>query len=149
MSFKWILLIAALAFPAIALLSFDRHSNIGVSTNKAVMQDGKDLYLEHCASCHGVDLEGQPNWRRRKPDGRLPAPPHDAMGHTWHHPDALLFKITKRGTEAIVGGGYKSDMPGFGEVLSDDQIRAVLAYIKEQWPDNIRQRQEQLNTMQN
>jgi hypothetical protein len=28
---------------------------------------------------------------QRKPDGKLPAPPHDASGHTWHHADAQLF----------------------------------------------------------
>ena len=26
---------------------------------------------------------------------QFPAPPHDASGHTWHHPDAMLFKVTK------------------------------------------------------
>ncbi len=112
---------------------------------KAVAHDGKSLYLEHCASCHGTNLEGQPNWRQRKPDGRLPAPPHDANGHTWHHADELLLTITKRGTAAIVGGDYESDMPGFGNVLSDDQIRAVLDYIKSTWPENIRKRQERMN----
>lgn len=110
---------------------------------------GRALYAQYCASCHGANLEGQTDWRRRKPDGRLPAPPHNASGHTWHHPDDVLFKITKLGTEAVVGGGYKSDMPGFGATLDDDQIRAVLAYIKSTWPENIRQRQESMNARQN
>ena len=39
--------------------------------------DGEENYQAHCASCHGVDLEGQPNWRTMKADGSLPAPPHD------------------------------------------------------------------------
>ena len=56
---------------------------------------GKTVYAEHCASCHGENLEGEDKWRRRKSDGRLPAPPHDASGHTWHHHDWLLFKLTK------------------------------------------------------
>ncbi len=103
---------------------------------------GKDLYMTHCASCHGANLEGQPNWRERKPDGRLPAPPHDASGHTWHHSDELLLRITKLGTEVIVGGGYKSDMRGFGDLLSDGEIRAVLGYIKSTWPERIRKRHD-------
>jgi len=57
---------------------------------------GKALYAKHCAVCHGKNLEGQtPNWRQALPDGTFPAPPHDATGHTWHHPDAMLFKVTK------------------------------------------------------
>ena len=99
---------------------------------------GRDLYTLHCASCHGADLEGQPEWKRALPSGRMPAPPHDASGHTWHHPDGVLFRITKEGVAAVVGGGYQSDMPAFGDVLSDDQIRAVLTFIKSTWPERER-----------
>ena len=102
---------------------------------------GRAVYSENCASCHGVRLEGQPNWRIRKPDGRLPAPPHDETGHTWHHPDKQLFDITKSGVAALVSG-YDSDMPAYRGVLSDEQIWAVLAFIKSTWQKSIRQRQE-------
>ena len=92
------------------------------------------MYARVCATCHGANLEGQPNWRARSPNGRLPAPPHDASGHTWHHPDRLLFAITKYGlVPPHSPAGYDSDMPAFGRMLSDDEIWAVLAYIKKQW----------------
>lgn len=61
---------------------------------------GKSVYASQCASCHGARLEGQPEWRTRRDDGRLPAPPHDATGHTWHHPDDVLFDIIKNGVGA-------------------------------------------------
>ncbi|HSC94436.1 MAG TPA: cytochrome c [Burkholderiales bacterium] len=104
---------------------------------------GKPAYDRHCASCHGARLEGQPKWQDKLPTGRMPAPPHDASGHTWHHPDPVLFGITKDG---LVPGkyappGYQSDMPGFGGVLSDEEIWAVLAYIKASWPPSIRNAQ--------
>jgi mono/diheme cytochrome c family protein len=105
---------------------------------------GRTLYGEACAACHGAGLEGEPNWRQRKPDGLLPAPPHDETGHTWHHPDRQLFEITKRGTAALVGSDYQTAMGPFGELLSDDEIRAVLAYIKSRWPENIRTRQAEI-----
>jgi mono/diheme cytochrome c family protein len=108
----------------------------------AVLAEGKVLYSEHCASCHGRNLEGQPDWQTPLPSGRLPAPPHDASGHTWHHPDEVLFQITKHGTAAVVGGNYESDMPGFEGILTDDEIRAVLAYIKSTWPERERMYQE-------
>ncbi len=106
---------------------------------------GRGVYQAHCATCHGADLEGQANWRKRGPDGLLPAPPHDETGHTWHHPDGQLFIMTKRGTAALVGPGYETTMIGFGEVLSDTEIRAVLAYIKSRWPETIRRRQAKIS----
>lgn len=109
---------------------------------------GREVYAAQCASCHGAKLEGQPNWKERRPDGKLPAPPHDASGHTWHHPDTQLFEITKRGTAALVGDGYQTDMREFGSLLSDDEIWAVLAYIKSAWPPEIRARHQRMNEMQ-
>lgn len=106
--------------------------------------DGAALYQQRCASCHGAELQGQPDWRSPGPDGRLPAPPHDATGHTWHHGDDILFRITRDGTAAVVGGGYESNMPGFGDWLSDAQIRAILDYIKSTWPERQRAHQHEI-----
>ena len=106
---------------------------------------GRTIYETQCAACHGAQLEGQPDWQMPLPSGRLPAPPHDATGHTWHHPDDILFRIVKEGTAAIVGGGYESDMPGFADVLSDAEIRAVLAFIKSTWPERERGYQEEVS----
>jgi mono/diheme cytochrome c family protein len=103
---------------------------------------GERSYAMHCAACHGANLEGQPNWMRRLPNGRLPAPPHDKTGHTWHHTDDELFKITKFGLSAIVPD-YQSDMPAYKSVLSDKEIFAVLEYIKSRWP--ARERRYQYN----
>ena len=98
------------------------------------MKLGAQLYAQHCAACHGAKLEGQPNWRQRLANGRLPAPPHDESGHTWHHPDEVLFAITKNGlVPPYASTGYESDMPAFHGKLSDDEIRAVLEYIKMHW----------------
>jgi mono/diheme cytochrome c family protein len=109
-----------------------------------LVAEGRVIYAEHCASCHGKNLEGQANWKERLPNGRLPAPPHDASGHTWHHTDRQLFDLTKSGVSGILPG-YESDMPAFNLVLSDEQIWAVIAFIKNSWPKDIRSRQEQLN----
>lgn len=105
---------------------------------------GRALYSAQCASCHGTRLQGQPEWRQRLPNGRLPAPPHDPSGHTWHHPDQVLFDIVKNG---LVPGrtaptGYQSDMPAYGNILSDQDIRDVLAFIKSTWPQSVRAVQE-------
>lgn len=100
---------------------------------------GAEVYARTCAVCHGARLEGQPEWRTRLPNGRLPAPPHDDSGHTWHHPDNLIFAITKYGVvPPHAPAGYQSDMPAFGGSLSDGEIWAALAYIKKQWSRKVR-----------
>lgn len=107
---------------------------------------GAALYQDHCAACHGIDLEGEPDWQTPKPDGALPAPPHDDSGHTWHHPDSMLFEYTKLGgavaLERMGVTGVESGMPGFGDVLSDQEIRAILDYIKSTWSPRMRDYQQ-------
>ena len=106
------------------------------------LHNGQGLYKEHCASCHGAGLEGQPNWRKIGPNGILPAPPHDESGHTWHHDNQLLFDYTKLGGKALMEAsgvtGTKSGMPGFADALTDDEILDILSYILSTWPDRIR-----------
>lgn len=126
----------------------------GMSVNPAVAQEqslkadpadtkqvkrGQRVYQRFCSLCHGANLQGQPDWRIRKADGKLPAPPHDETGHTWHHPDELLFGIIKQGlVPPYAPANYKSDMPAWGDTLKDDDIWAVLAYIKSRWPAETR-----------
>lgn len=108
---------------------------------------GKQLYTENCASCHGVSLEGQENWRIKNDDGTMPAPPHNETGHTWHHDDELLFSYTKLGgAELLKQRGvtnFKSGMPGFKDTMTDEEIVAVIAYIKSTWPEEIQKGQSQ------
>ncbi|WP_230534283.1 c-type cytochrome [Microvirga roseola] len=98
---------------------------------------GQQLYGAYCASCHGAGLQGEPDWQSPKPDGLMPAPPHDASGHTWHHSDEELFRITKFGMAAVVPN-HRSAMPAFGGALSDREIEATLEYIKSTWSERER-----------
>ncbi|WP_374292998.1 c-type cytochrome [Paenirhodobacter enshiensis] len=115
------------------------------AATSAQLARGAAVYAEACASCHGANLEGQPDWRSPRPDGRLPAPPHDETGHTWHHSDRILLDIMTRGTAAVVGGNYESNMPGFGDTYSEEDLRAVLAWLKTQWPERERAYQAQIS----
>ena len=105
------------------------------------LRRGVALYAQHCASCHGARLEGQPDWQIAGAYGVLPAPPHDGTGHTWHHGDAMLTDYIRRGGQAVLddmGVAMTSGMPGFDAVLSEGDIAAILAFIKSQWPPRIR-----------
>ena len=111
--------------------------------DRAQIVAGEHLYATHCASCHGKNLEGDPDWQSRLPNGRLRPPPHDDTGHTWHHSDPVLFTITKEGLKPpIAPKGYESDMPAFGRKLSDAEIWAVLAFIKSKWSEDARAHQK-------
>ena len=116
-------------------------AEVGPPITADLVSVGKVLYTQHCASCHGANLEGNPEWRMANPDGTLPPPPHNVNGHTWHHPDQVLFKLVKDGGQATAPQGFVSGMPGFGDVLSDAKIWAVLTFIKSTWPEEARKRQ--------
>lgn len=140
---------AAVAFLAIAItvaLWFDKPKLMADPENTQQVARGKSVYMQLCMACHGASLEGQSNWHERLPSGRMPAPPHDASGHTWHHPDSVLFGITKHGLlpGKYAPPGYQSDMPAFGNTLTDEDIWAVLTYIKSSWPEEIRAAQREM-----
>lgn len=132
-------IIGMLVMTAIAIM-YTSYMNSGPDyidpSDQALVIRGKQLYANNCAACHGTQLEGQPDWRTRLANGRLPAPPHDVTGHTWHHPDTVLISIIKNGLVPGVTAppGYESDMPAYKDLLPDSDIRAILAYIKSAWP---------------
>jgi len=139
-------LLSGIGFSAVAITVIIASERADPENLQQVLK-GQSVYGKTCAVCHGKNLEGQEDWKKRKPDGRLPAPPHDETGHTWHHPDDHLFRVTKIGVTAILGGTYPSDMPGFEGVLSGEEIWAALAFIKSKWPPKIRNRQKRMNRL--
>lgn len=153
---KWhrrVLVIAAVVVVVAAAGAFiagDPFATSSVATlrpnDAQVLAIGQKVYQAQCAACHGAKLEGQANWRLRDAQGRLPAPPHDASGHTWHHPDELLFRITKYGVaKAAQLENYDSAMPAYEKVLGDAEIVAVLSWIKAQWPAEIKAKHDKMN----
>ncbi|MDE0310588.1 MAG: cytochrome c [Acidiferrobacterales bacterium] len=114
-------------------------------TDRAAVKLGSQVYVQHCAVCHGANLEGEPDWTKRKASGALPAPPHDPSGHTWHHSDEILFKLTKFGVRIFAGPEYITDMPAYEKILTDEEILAVISYIKSTWPEEILEAQERMS----
>jgi mono/diheme cytochrome c family protein len=104
---------------------------------------GEGLYRVHCSMCHGM------------PDGSMPAgagneaaPPHDANGHTWQHPDFALFQLIRDGVAVANCVPVDPDqMPRFKGILTDAELVAVLSYIKSTWPDETRQYHDKVNMM--
>ena len=115
----------------------------------SVTKLGKTVYMENCASCHGAVLEGQANWQQKDSDGYMPAPPHDVSGHTWHHPSSYLFLMTKYGIEKMIGEKYPNNMPAYENELTDNEIIAVLSYIKSTWPKPIQRQHDEISAYAN
>ena len=106
--------------------------------DEKIVSNGREIYFANCGSCHGANLEGEPNWRSPNENGLMPAPPHNENGHTWHHTDKMLFDITKYGFGKVANlTDYKTNMPIYKNILSDKEIIAVLSYIKSTWPEKI------------
>ena len=100
----------------------------------AVVALGSEVYAEHCASCHGANLEG------------AEASPHDATGHTWQHPDHVLFEMTKFGvSDSLCFTPRDTGMPVFQTSLSDEEIVAALSFIKSRWPEDMQRQHDLIN----
>ena len=78
---------------------------------------GRDLFTANCASCHGAQGQGYAR-------AGVPAPALNDEMHAWHHSDAQIASIIRQG---------QGQMPAVGASWSDEQISAVLAYIKQWW----------------
>ena len=62
-----------------------------------------------------------------------------------HHPDELLFNMTKYGFEEMLGKEYPNNMIVYEDVLSDGELLAVLGYIKSTWPERIKAIHNEIN----
>jgi len=146
---KFFIILVLISLPILYFFTtYSNKSNASINlnlTDSSIIENGKKVYANNCASCHGINLEGQKNWMSRLPDGLMPAPPHDETGHTWHHPDRYLFMVTKYGIEELIGEKYLNNMPVYKDILSDEEIIAVLSYIKSTWPSKIKKIHDQIN----
>ncbi len=105
-----------------------------INPEDELMANAQFNYNRNCSHCHGNGGEGQhPDTLERTENlGYHLVPPHDASGHTWQHPDQLLFETIKYGVQAPTNFYV---MTGFSEQLSDDEIFAVIDYMKLWWTD--------------
>jgi mono/diheme cytochrome c family protein len=83
---------------------------------------GERLYYAHCVECHGRD--GRGSWRA----ALFLLRPGDltATDRTSPQSERYMFDIIKNGGSALGRPG----MPSFGYHMSDDDIRALVAYLR-------------------
>lgn len=103
--------------------------------NQSMVKQGKELFQQNCAQCHGAFGQGNSDWRQPTAEGRYLPPPLNGTGHTWHHPLNQLRDVIKNGR----GPDVPSDMPAWGNTLDDEEIDAIIAWFQSRWPDEIYQ----------
>ena len=113
--------------------------------NPALVAKGREIYMAACASCHGRRLQGQALWQIMDQYAGRRAPPQDGTGHAWQHSDEDLYCKTKTGRFPWAPSHSRTYMPAFEGHLTDQEILAVLAFIKSSWPLGMRASQAMLN----
>ena len=87
--------------------------------------DGKRLYAQHCASCHGAKGQGLP--------GHFPPLAHDPMmrsNDAWPAAWVTLYGLAGR---PLAGRRYPGTMGGFDKTLSDDEVAALLTFARREF----------------
>jgi len=122
---KQLLLIKAIILFAIATPGL---AETGKAPNPEAVERGLALFESNCQQCHqlgGVGEHVPPGLRH--PDF-IPAIPLNEDSHAWHHGDEQLVQIIRRGN---------TRMPAFDKVLSEPQLRDLVAYMKSLWSPRI------------
>jgi mono/diheme cytochrome c family protein len=92
-----------------------------MTPDMARIAKGRDIYADSCVQCHGQDGRGNPQWESEV------RPVSFADCGTTAEPTELWETIVKRGGASR---GLSSVMPSFEGAYSDDEIGAVVAYLR-------------------
>lgn len=111
---KILFVLVVLSFVVVIPMSFASVEKTNAASF-AARQNGKDLYAQHCARCHGADGRGK-----------------TTLGKTFKAPDltnpAIHRRSDARFTRSIKNG--RGNMPAFSRKLSAQDIIALIAYVR-------------------
>jgi mono/diheme cytochrome c family protein len=110
---------------------------MGEEASAETLARGAELYAANCQSCHGGATGGNLK--------DIP-PPHNANGHTWHHADQQLMNMVLNGIPFSL---EEQKMPAFRDKLTEEEVKAILAYIKTWWTEEQRESQKEVTRQWN
>jgi len=100
-------------------------SGIPAPESSLLMSFGQTVYTTHCASCHAVDGRGMP-------------PDYPPLASN----PSILMESSVNPIRMVLNGGFPPGtagnpmpygMPPFAQTLSDDEVAAVVTYIRAAW----------------
>jgi mono/diheme cytochrome c family protein len=100
-------------------------ASAAIAHNPASASDGAVVYITNCSSCHQADGEGVPG----------AFPPLAGNPTVTGNPVAVIA-IVKHGIGgkiAVNGTAYSGIMPPWAGLISDEDIAAVVTYIRSSW----------------
>ncbi len=98
-----------------------------VPSTATASPDGEEVYLHNCMDCH-QDGAGTPGL----------VPPLDGAPWVQGEPDRIIRVLLNglMGEVVVEGVTYNGVMPGWRNLLSDEEIAAVLTYIRSAWDND-------------
>ena len=96
-----------------------------LSADSPVMQAGAAIYRDQCSACHGLDGHGIPQL--------FPSVADSSMARS--NDPTTSIRIVLRGARSVGTAAEPTapGMPSYGWQLSDEQVAAVLTYIRNTW----------------
>ncbi len=88
-----------------------------------LVSEGETLYAQHCASCHGANLEGVPEWKTVQPDGKLLPPPHNGIHGKFRGVSRLPHGNVAQVMRLIIDPIWDGASIGIGRVRLDQKFR--------------------------
>jgi mono/diheme cytochrome c family protein len=76
------------------------------NVNGEALIQGRRVFIKHCVECHGFDARGE----------------EGSDLHNLRAGDLLMRQI--------IIGGIKGEMPAYGKVLNEADVRALIAYLR-------------------
>ncbi|MAF84119.1 MAG: cytochrome c [Gammaproteobacteria bacterium] len=123
LSITALLCISGLAVQAADKPALETNNCAATGNLRGDAQAGQDVHLEHCAECHGYDGKAEVIVMH------MDEPPHDQTDVEYMKKlnDQFLYLAICKGGEAI---GKSLVMPGWGDLLTDQEIRDLVAWIR-------------------
>jgi len=117
-----------------------------LKADDSMMVAGQAIYRDQCAACHQIDGKGVP---------RLFPSLAESAG-VRSRDTTTLIRIVLRGARSIATKQEPTapGMPSFGRQLNDEQIAAVVSYVRNAWgspaaavaPDDVSKMRDALST---
>src|SRR3989442_9164371 len=89
----------------------------------AATNEGQELYEAACASCHGLDGRGAPQGTAIN----VPLPDFTDCSFVTREATGNWVALAAHGGQELA---LSPQMPGFGDALSEAQIRSIIAYLR-------------------